>query len=58
MRQIYWVASNNNFNYPLRMHNIEEASRLADEIKGGVYITYAGGQLSLVYSYGESKVNF
>lgn len=55
MNTIYWVASNSNFDKPLKMRDENQAVRLADSIKGGVYILYPGNQLILIYSYGERQ---
>lgn len=60
MRQkdVFWVAGSGNHNYPIRLHKIEEAARLADQLKGIVLATMLEGKIqrpgTMVYSERES----
>lgn len=61
MRQkdVFWVSGAGSHNYPMRLHNIEEAARLADQIKGIVLATVLDYRVqkpaALVYCEGESR---
>lgn len=55
-KEIYWVAGPKNYQYPLRLHKIEEAARLADDLKATVFIESYPNRLEIVYSQGESEV--
>lgn len=61
MRQkdVFWVAGAGNHNYPIRLHKIEEAARLADQLKGIVLVTMLEGEIqkpgTLVYCEGEGR---
>lgn len=55
VRETFWVANESNFHAPIRLYDIDQAARLADQIKGMV-ITQSNGTWHVVYSHGEREV--
>lgn len=55
-KQIFWVQGPKNREYPLKLHKLDEAARLADEIKADVFMELENNFVSIVYEYNSMEL--